>query len=158
MLVSRTVSDNIIKNTHCKLVSVNRDYHGYNGELCDMKVYNGVKGSGWTVTRKRNIELYIAEENIISEAVLDGNYELPEITDYYYKVADEICENLFEIEINTVTGKAEIRYSEDYHKPTLVFDRLYVCVIGGIEDEEDFRSKLRRKMKRMLLNKKAVLV
>lgn len=135
--------------------------------LADLHEYTGKYGSGYTISTDHKTEVYVYPTNQIDAEIYAGKYSihdecrfanLTKKVQYKPKQGDPVWVTpTWQITLDTVNGKTEIRRVSEY-KPIAQGGRTLTVCFFGTADERKLRLKIRRKMKEMLTTGKARLV
>lgn len=124
--------------------------------------YSGCHGDGYTITRERKTDYYVAGSTKISRSVYAGKYAVKDAIN----VAKTVCLvdwhgvlvlPTWELELDVIDGSTCFHRIEASKPTTLAGRWLKICWIGEI-DEKILRAKIRRKMRLALKSGKAVLI
>lgn len=159
MLMTREQADAVISVTGCDLAKICTVYKGYNGELYDVEPYHGKLGNGWSVTKHKCCEIYVANRGMVYEKVFNGDYVI-DFDSYHFpntvNIAGVEIKPVYEIQIDTVFGDVVIRQTDNYKAPVLIKNLLIIYATNT--DVKDIRRRIRRKLKSDIDSGKAVLL
>lgn len=160
MIVTRAEALDIIGG--CKLASTKK-FNGYNGKMCDIKPYAGRYGSGYTIEQNKTIEYWVFPHNTVSKAVYNGDYSVADqcmtannISHVRYGENNVLIVPSWQLELDTLSGKALIKRTEESLKPIRLSGHTLIVMWRGSMQNRILRNKIRRKLKELLRSGNAV--
>ena len=145
----------------CVLVATKKG-NVYNGsKLSNVEKYIGQYGIGFTVEKAKTIKYYVYKNNVISEEVYNGGYDIMDavLASRTIKTVNYCgvwVTPIWQLELDTLTGDYVLKRVEKYHPITLSGNKLIVSWHGEIT-RRMLKLKIRRKMKEMIDTGKAEL-
>lgn len=159
MLMTREESNAVIDITGCSLAKICTVYKGYNGDLYDVVPYHGKLGNGWSVTKRKTCEIYVADKGMIYEKIYNGEYTI-DFNRYLFpkkvNIAGVEIEPVYEIQLDTMFGDVVIRQTDSYRASVLIKNLLVIYVTNT--DVKDIKRRIRRKLRNDINSGKAVLL